>query len=94
MSQLEKLFLIWTMIDDLRANYAAFINMLFRQSPSGDLEIVLVYRMNRSIRKIVWLKHSSRLRYERRKFLHYQFVAQWSLVSIDDLKAILPRLIE
>jgi hypothetical protein len=81
-------------IDDLRANHAAFITILFCQSLSEDLEIVLVYRMNRSIRKIVRLKNTSRLRYERGKFLHYQLVAQWSSVSVDDLKAILARLIE
>jgi hypothetical protein len=80
-------------IDDLRANHAAFITILFCQSLSEDLEIVLVYRMNRSIRKIVWLENTSRPRYERRKFLH-QLVAQWSPVSVDDLKAILARLIE
>jgi hypothetical protein len=53
MRQPEPYSLIWTVMDYLKANQAAFITMLFRQSANGEPEIVLVYRMHRSIRKIV-----------------------------------------
>jgi hypothetical protein len=94
MRQPEPYFLIWTVMGYLKANQAAFITMLFRQSANGEPEIVLVYRMNRSIRKIVWSVNNSHLQYKRRKILRYRLVAQWSAISLDNLQSILPHLIE
>jgi hypothetical protein len=94
MSQPEKLSILWTIFDELRAHQAKPVTMIFRRSLNAEPEIVFVYRLNRSIRKIVWSENSSHLEYKRRKFLRYQLVAEWLSVSPDDLKVILPRLIE
>jgi hypothetical protein len=75
------------------ANHQAVkVGRVFRPPAKADVEIT--WRIKHNFRKVLGTEKPPGRRFLKRKFLRYHPVAEWLSVREEDVKTILPRLIE